>query len=194
MSCIYGPHQFGTEDQGWVAHFLMRALDGEPITLYGDGMQVRDILYVDDLVDALLLARAQHRPARRPGVQHRRRTGATRSACSSCSTASRRSTATRPDVDFAGLAHRRPALLRLRHAHASSAATGWAPRDRRRRGHRAPVRLAARAARSRRAQPGGRATARAAARSTDAARAEVGDDAIAAQLAHAVRKAACAPA
>jgi CDP-paratose 2-epimerase len=56
MSCIYGPHQFGTEDQGWVAHFLVRALAGAPITLYGDGMQVRDILFVEDLVDAFLLA------------------------------------------------------------------------------------------------------------------------------------------
>ncbi|MDB5864321.1 MAG: NAD-dependent epimerase/dehydratase [Betaproteobacteria bacterium] len=56
MSCIYGPHQFGTEDQGWVAHFLLRALERAPITLYGDGMQVRDILFVDDLVDAFLLA------------------------------------------------------------------------------------------------------------------------------------------
>jgi CDP-paratose 2-epimerase len=59
MSCIYGPRQFGTEDQGWVAHFILRALRGQPITLYGDGMQVRDILYVDDLVDAFLLAQ-QH--------------------------------------------------------------------------------------------------------------------------------------
>lgn len=56
MSCIYGPHQFGTEDQGWVAHFLIRALRGEGITIYGDGMQVRDLLYVDDLVQAMLLA------------------------------------------------------------------------------------------------------------------------------------------
>jgi CDP-paratose 2-epimerase len=56
MSCIYGPRQFGTEDQGWVAHFIIRALEGKPITLYGDGMQVRDILYVDDVVDAYLLA------------------------------------------------------------------------------------------------------------------------------------------
>jgi CDP-paratose 2-epimerase len=56
MSCIYGPHQFGTEDQGWVAHFLVSALNGTPITLYGDGMQVRDILFVDDVIDALLLA------------------------------------------------------------------------------------------------------------------------------------------
>jgi len=58
MSCIYGPHQFGTEDQGWVAHFLIRALRDQPITLYGDGMQVRDILFIDDLVDAFLLAQA----------------------------------------------------------------------------------------------------------------------------------------
>ena len=56
MSCIYGPHQFGTEDQGWVAHFLIQALRGQPLTLYGDGLQVRDILFVDDLVDAMLLA------------------------------------------------------------------------------------------------------------------------------------------
>lgn len=56
MSCIYGPHQCGTEDQGWVAHFLIQALQGQPIRIFGDGMQVRDVLYVDDLVDALLLA------------------------------------------------------------------------------------------------------------------------------------------
>jgi CDP-paratose 2-epimerase len=56
MSCIYGPHQFGTEDQGWVAHFLIRALEDQPITLYGDGMQVRDILFVEDLVQAFLHA------------------------------------------------------------------------------------------------------------------------------------------
>jgi CDP-paratose 2-epimerase len=56
MSCIFGPHQFGTEDQGWVAHFLISALEGEPITVYGDGKQVRDLLFVEDLVDALVLA------------------------------------------------------------------------------------------------------------------------------------------
>jgi CDP-paratose 2-epimerase len=56
MSCIYGPHQFGNEDQGWVAHFLIRALDDEPITVFGDGKQVRDVLYVEDLVDAFLCA------------------------------------------------------------------------------------------------------------------------------------------
>lgn len=52
MSCIYGPRQFGTEDQGWVAHFLLRAMAGEPVTIYGDGMQVRDILHVRDAVAA----------------------------------------------------------------------------------------------------------------------------------------------
>jgi CDP-paratose 2-epimerase len=56
MSCIYGPRQFGTEDQGWVAHFLIRAAAREPITIYGDGKQVRDILFVGDLVNAMLLA------------------------------------------------------------------------------------------------------------------------------------------
>jgi CDP-paratose 2-epimerase len=56
MSCIYGPHQFGTEDQGWVAHFLNHALRGDPLTVYGDGQQVRDILFVDDLIDAMELA------------------------------------------------------------------------------------------------------------------------------------------
>lgn len=58
MSCIYGPHQMGTEDQGWVAHFLIRAVEGKPIVLYGDGMQVRDLLFVEDLVDAFLLAQS----------------------------------------------------------------------------------------------------------------------------------------
>ncbi|HET6655578.1 MAG TPA: NAD-dependent epimerase/dehydratase family protein [Gammaproteobacteria bacterium] len=56
MSCIYGPHQFGTEDQGWVAHFLIRARDGRSITIYGDGKQVRDVLFVEDLVAAFLRA------------------------------------------------------------------------------------------------------------------------------------------
>ena len=58
MSCIYGPRQFGSEDQGWVAHFMKQALRGEPLTLYGDGMQVRDVLFIDDLVDAFVAARS----------------------------------------------------------------------------------------------------------------------------------------
>jgi CDP-paratose 2-epimerase len=56
MSCVYGPRQFGTEDQGWVAHFMLRAVQDRPITLYGDGRQVRDILYVTDAVAAYLAA------------------------------------------------------------------------------------------------------------------------------------------
>ncbi len=61
MSCIYGTRQLGNEDQGWVAHFLFQALAGRPLSIYGDGKQVRDVLWVDDLVDAFLLAQA--RPA-----------------------------------------------------------------------------------------------------------------------------------
>ncbi|PWC36104.1 SDR family NAD(P)-dependent oxidoreductase [Azospirillum sp. TSO35-2] len=56
MSCIYGPRQMGTEDQGWVAHFLIRALNGEPITIYGDGRQVRDVLFAADAVQAYVSA------------------------------------------------------------------------------------------------------------------------------------------
>jgi CDP-paratose 2-epimerase len=56
MSCIYGPRQFGTEDQGWLAHFMISAVTGRPITIYGDGKQVRDILFIDDLVRAFRLA------------------------------------------------------------------------------------------------------------------------------------------
>jgi CDP-paratose 2-epimerase len=56
MSCIYGPHQCGNEDQGWIAHFVIKALDQKSVTIYGDGMQVRDVLYVEDLVRAFRLA------------------------------------------------------------------------------------------------------------------------------------------
>jgi CDP-paratose 2-epimerase len=51
QSCIYGPRQFGIEDQGWVAWFVIAAVLGRPITIYGDGKQVRDVLHVDDLLD-----------------------------------------------------------------------------------------------------------------------------------------------
>jgi CDP-paratose 2-epimerase len=54
MSCIYGPRQLGTEDQGWLAHFLYAARAGRPISIYGDGKQVRDLLFVDDAVEAYL--------------------------------------------------------------------------------------------------------------------------------------------
>lgn len=52
QSCIYGPRQFGVEDQGWVAWFVIAAVIGRPITIYGDGRQVRDVLFIDDLLDA----------------------------------------------------------------------------------------------------------------------------------------------
>lgn len=56
QSCIYGPRQFGIEDQGWVAWFVIAAVTDRPITIYGDGKQIRDILYVDDLIRAFELA------------------------------------------------------------------------------------------------------------------------------------------
>lgn len=56
MSCIYGPRQFGTEDQGWVAHFLLAVAAGRALTIYGNGKQVRDLLFIDDLVRAFRLA------------------------------------------------------------------------------------------------------------------------------------------
>ena len=56
MSCIYGPYQLGSEDQGWVAHFVRQAMKGDAITIYGDGKQVRDLLFVGDLVRAMRLA------------------------------------------------------------------------------------------------------------------------------------------
>jgi len=56
MSCIYGPRQLGTEDQGWVAHFLIRALEREQLTIYGDGHQVRDVLDVADATSAYVAA------------------------------------------------------------------------------------------------------------------------------------------
>jgi CDP-paratose 2-epimerase len=59
QSCIYGYRQFGVEDQGWVAWFMIASQTGRPITVYGDGKQSRDILFVDDLLDAFELAAAQ---------------------------------------------------------------------------------------------------------------------------------------
>ncbi|HMV29056.1 MAG TPA: GDP-mannose 4,6-dehydratase [Anaerolineales bacterium] len=56
QSCIYGPRQFGIEDQGWVAWFIIAAVMGRNITIYGDGKQVRDILHVHDLIQAYDLA------------------------------------------------------------------------------------------------------------------------------------------
>jgi CDP-paratose 2-epimerase len=64
MSCIAGAGQFGNEDQGWVAHFLYSALLHKPVTIYGTGLQVRDALAVEDLLDAFECAR-KHLPATR---------------------------------------------------------------------------------------------------------------------------------
>ncbi len=64
MSCIAGPRQFGNEDQGWVAHFLYSVLQGSPITVCGDGLQVRDLLHVHDLVDAMMAARENRKRLR----------------------------------------------------------------------------------------------------------------------------------
>src|SRR5712672_1866785 len=59
MSCIYGPRQFGTEDQGWIAHFMLAVAAGRALTIYGNGKQVRDLLFIEDLVRAFRLA-ARH--------------------------------------------------------------------------------------------------------------------------------------
>ena len=56
QSCIYGIRQFGVEDQGWVAHFVISPVFGRPLRIYGDGKQVRDVLYMDDLIRAFDLA------------------------------------------------------------------------------------------------------------------------------------------
>lgn len=54
MSCIYGPHQYGNEDQGWVAHILNKTVEDDYIHIYGDGCQVRDVLHVNDLLEAMI--------------------------------------------------------------------------------------------------------------------------------------------
>jgi CDP-paratose 2-epimerase len=59
MSCVYGPRQFGTEDQGWIAHFMLQSMRRRPITIFGDGLQVRDALHIDDAVTAWLGALAR---------------------------------------------------------------------------------------------------------------------------------------
>jgi CDP-paratose 2-epimerase len=59
QSAIYGPRQFGVEDQGWAAHFIIAAQTGRPISIFGDGKQVRDMLYIDDLVRSYLMALEQ---------------------------------------------------------------------------------------------------------------------------------------
>ncbi len=62
MSCIFGTRQFGMEDQGWVAWFTIAALTGKPITIFGDGKQVRDLLWVEDLIEAYRAFLGSDRP------------------------------------------------------------------------------------------------------------------------------------
>ncbi|OHB17055.1 MAG: hypothetical protein A2749_02440 [Parcubacteria group bacterium RIFCSPHIGHO2_01_FULL_45_26] len=55
FSCMYGPWQHGNTDQGWLAHFIKSKLENRPVTIYGDGKQIRDVLYIDDVIDLLEL-------------------------------------------------------------------------------------------------------------------------------------------
>lgn len=64
QSCIYGPRQFGIEDQGWLAWMIIAAVTGRPLTIYGDGKQVRDVLHIDDLLDSYDIAISQIDQAR----------------------------------------------------------------------------------------------------------------------------------
>ncbi|TPW20074.1 MAG: dTDP-D-glucose 4,6-dehydratase [Elusimicrobia bacterium] len=63
QSCIYGPHQQGNEDQGWIAHFMKMSRAGKGVSVFGDGRQVRDALFVEDLVDAMEAAYARRKKA-----------------------------------------------------------------------------------------------------------------------------------
>ncbi len=75
QSCIYGQRQFGVEDQGWVAHFVIAAVKDRPITIFGDGKQVRDVLFIDDLVRAYALGIDANGYVARRGAQPGRRAG-----------------------------------------------------------------------------------------------------------------------
>ena len=75
QSCIYGPRQFGVEDQGWVAWFVIAAILGRDVTIFGDGKQVRDVLHVDDLLARLRGGDPRSRQGGAAGLQRRRRAG-----------------------------------------------------------------------------------------------------------------------
>ena len=124
MSCIYGPHQFGTEDQGWVAHFLIRALarraDHHLRRRHAGARRAAS----STIWSRRLLAAQQHmRALSGPGLQHRRRPGQHDQPARAARAASRSCTGRSPSRASA-LAHRRPALLRVRHRR-FAAATGW---------------------------------------------------------------------
>ena len=139
MSCIYGPRQMGTEDQGWVAHFLIRALEGEPITIYGDGRQVRDMLDVGDAVEAYLLG--LDRIDAVAGRAFNLGGGPANAVSLRQLLAHIEDLTGRPGRHpLLRLAGRRPALLRLRHAPGARASSGSV---RRRPGARASPRLRA---------------------------------------------------
>jgi CDP-paratose 2-epimerase len=72
QSCIYGANQYGTEDQGWVAHFVHSILNKRPLTIYGDGTQVRDLLDARDL-SVLYLSAINNIERTGRGLQRRRR-------------------------------------------------------------------------------------------------------------------------
>ena len=115
MSCIYGEHQLGTEDQGWLAHFALQALARRPLSIFGDGCQVRDVLHVGDAVGAYCAAWRKYRPHRRPGVQSRRRTRQCHQPAPAHRTSG--SAAGLPDrARVFRLAGRRPTLFRRRRA------------------------------------------------------------------------------
>ena len=126
MSCIYGPHQHGNEDQGWLAHFIIRALAGEPLTIYGDGAQVRDVLYVERSRRCDARGRRRRRASRRHAPSTSAAAHATRSACSSCSSCSTSSTATGRRSSSARRAPATSAGTSPTRA-ASARATGWQP-------------------------------------------------------------------
>ena len=115
MSCIYGPRQMGTEDQGWVAHFAIRALRGEPITLYGDGRQVRG--HPPRLGRGARLSRGvvPDRAGKRMRVQSRWRAGE-RAQPASPAGPYRSAARSAAQARLVGLARRGPALFRGRRA------------------------------------------------------------------------------
>ena len=114
QSCIYGPRQFGIEDQGWVAWFTIAAVLGRPITIFGDGRQVRDVLFADDLADCYLRAVEQIDRTHGPDLQHRRRARQPALAAGAARAAER---ADRPEdhARVRRLAPGRPEGVRLRH-------------------------------------------------------------------------------
>ncbi|HEU4625310.1 MAG TPA: NAD-dependent epimerase/dehydratase family protein [Steroidobacteraceae bacterium] len=127
MSCIYGPHQQGNEDQGWVAHFMKRARERGTLNIYGDGLQVRDLLYVEDLLDAFQLAM---RNAERLAGQAFNIGGGPLNTLSLRELIARlqeRSGGQPPRVQY-GRARRGDQRYYVSNTGAFSAATGWRPR------------------------------------------------------------------